>query len=78
MGNYVKYRCKVLIGKRPSGLDHHVWYEHVDNLFSFSKFLDRKFSSWSQCEVIDRSSAEVLLKFTPDSRPMSKRIPVLS
>jgi hypothetical protein len=46
---------------------------HVNNLLSFTKFLDEKFPDWRYYNVFDKAGQQ-LTNFTKNSRPQQKTL----
>jgi len=65
---------KVKIGKRPEGLDHHIWYEYVSDLLKFTNFLDKAFPGWTYYNVYNRVSGGQIGSFTKFKRPVTKNL----
>lgn len=53
------------------GPDRFVKY-NVDNLLSFTKFLDRSYPDWKWFNVFDKRSREQVSSYTKNHRPHTK------
>jgi hypothetical protein len=66
-----KYRIIAKIGNKPDGSAHCVRYR-VNNLLTFTRFLDHKFSGWRWFNVYSKETGAQLGSFTNKRRPVSK------
>lgn len=63
-----KWKCYV---KTKKGEKPKTW-EHVDNLLSFTNFLDRTFPEWEWFTVYSRNDNKILAQYQKENKPTRK------
>ena len=66
-----KYSCIVKIGNNPDKSAKCVKYR-LNDLLKFSQFLDRKFPTWTYCNVFLKETRKQVSCFTKYRRPVGR------
>jgi hypothetical protein len=71
---YKTYLAEVKIGDRANGSPiMKVW--HVNNLLSFTSFLNEKYPGWRWFNIKDKQTGVKMASFTRNSPPVSRQLP---